>query len=159
MAPQPRGITIEFSGERVILLKELVLDFNGTLACDGNLLPGVAERLSEIARHVRITVLTADTFGKVKESLRELPAEVRIISTGAEKERFVRKLGQDQIVAIGNGRNDTGMVQAAAFGIAVVGPEGCAGELLRAADVITGDILVALDLLMHPLRLKATLRD
>jgi len=40
----------------------------------------------------------------------------------------------------------------------VVGPEGAAAELVGVADVVVTDILAALDLLLHPLRLTATLR-
>ena len=51
------------------------------------------------------------------------------------------------------------MIRLAALGIAVIRPEGCAGELIAAAKIVAGDILAALDLLRIPLRLKATLRD
>jgi soluble P-type ATPase len=40
-----------------------------------------------------------------------------------------------------------------------MGPEGVAGELLAAADLVTRDIRDALDLISNPLRVKATLRD
>jgi soluble P-type ATPase len=87
------------------------------------------------------------------------PLEVRIIRDSAEKASVVRALGADAVIAIGNGRNDIGMFQAAALSIAVIGPEGAAAELVLAADVLTTDIRDALDLVLHPLRLKATLRD
>jgi len=51
------------------------------------------------------------------------------------------------------------MMEAAGLSIAVIGPEGAAARLLAAADVVVRDIRDALDLLSHPLRLKATLRD
>jgi P-type E1-E2 ATPase len=153
------GIMIELPGKGHVSLKELVLDLNGTLSLDGDLLPGVSERLRELAKHVHITVLTADTFGKARKSLKKVPVGVRIISTGAEKDLYVRALGPDKVIAVGNGRNDVDMIHAAAIGIAVIGPEGAAGDLLRVADVVVGDIGSALDLLLHPLRLKATLRD
>jgi soluble P-type ATPase len=51
------------------------------------------------------------------------------------------------------------MMEVAGLSVAVVGPEGAAGALLGAADVVTRDIVDALDLLANPLRLKATLRD
>ena len=153
------AIMIELPGKEPVALKELVLDFTGTLSKDGDLLPGVSEKLIELARYVRITVLTADTFKKAIESLHGLPVEVRIVSTGAEKERYVRESGPGQVIAIGNGRNDAGMIHAAAIGIAVIGPEGVAGDLLRSADVVVGDINQALDLLLYPLRIKATLRE
>jgi soluble P-type ATPase len=61
-------------------------------------------------------------------------------------------------VAIGNGRNDTLMLQQAALGIAVMQTGGAATTALLAGDVVTPGIVDALDLLIHPDRLKATLR-
>lgn len=153
------ALTVELPGRPPIELSDLVLDFTGTLSLDGSLLRGVAERLREMAERWHITVLTADTFGKAAESLAGLPVAVRIVATGEDKEQFVRQLGAEHVAAIGNGRNDVAMMAAAAMGIAVIGPEGAAGELLAAADVVVRDIREALDLLAHPLRLKATLRD
>jgi len=103
--------------------------------------------------------MTADTMGTAREALRGLPVEVRLIATGADKLRFVREIGASRVAAIGNGRNDVLMVEAAALGIAIVGPEGAAGELVRVADVVVRDALDAFGLLLRPLRLKATLRD
>jgi soluble P-type ATPase len=62
------------------------------------------------------------------------------------------------VAAIGNGRNDQLMLAAAALGIAVVQEEGAAIESLSAADVVLPDIRSALDLLLFPKRLIATLR-
>lgn len=50
------------------------------------------------------------------------------------------------------------MLQAAALGIAVVGPEGAHREAIAAADVIAGSIDEALGLLVWPKALTATLR-
>ncbi len=44
-------------------LDQLVLDFNGTLARDGRLLPGVAERLARLAAALTVHVVTGDTNG------------------------------------------------------------------------------------------------
>jgi soluble P-type ATPase len=62
-------------------------------------------------------------------------------------------------VCIGNGRNDRLMLAESALGIAVVLGEGAAAVTLAAADVVCTDILAALALLTHPLRLVATLRS
>jgi P-type E1-E2 ATPase len=137
----------------------LILDFTGTLSLDGALLPGVSERLQRLADHLRITVLTADTFGSARAALAGLPLEVGIIQDGKEKAERVRSLGPEEVIAVGNGRNDLPMLQAAGLSVAVVGPEGAAAGLLQASDVVTRDITDALDLILHPLRLKATLRD
>ena len=60
---------------------------------------------------------------------------------------------------MGNGRNDALMLKEAALGIAVIQEEGGAVETLLAADIVTHSVLVALDLLLNPLRLTATLRS
>jgi soluble P-type ATPase len=138
---------------------DLVLDYSGTVSLEGSLLPGVAERFRELARSVRITVLTADTFEKAESQLKGLPVEVRIVRTGQEKADFMRELEPEHAIAIGNGRNDVPMMALAGLSVAVIGPEGAAGELLRVADIVVADIHHALDLIINPLRLKATLRD
>ena len=75
------------------------------------------------------------------------------------KRAYVARLGADRVVAIGNGRNDRMMLAAASLGIAVVQGEGAAAETLASADVVAPGIVDALDLLLFPKRLVATLRD
>ena len=67
-------------------------------------------------------------------------------------------LGAERTACIGNGRNDRAMLEKAGLGILVIQEEGAAVESLLAADVACRDILAALQLLLHPLRLVATLR-
>ena len=55
-------------------LRHLYLDFNGTLAKDGRLRPGVAARLRKLAKRLKITVVTSDTFGTARRILRRLPS-------------------------------------------------------------------------------------
>ena len=136
----------------------LVCDFTGTLSLDGRLLPGVAVRLRRLASKVRVLIVTADTFGTARLALEGVPVEVRIVLTGRDKARLVHGLRAANVAAIGNGRNDIKMFREVKLGIAVIGPEGCAAELLTSADIVVCDIRDALDLLLHPLRLKASLR-
>lgn len=138
--------------------RTLLLDFSGTLARDGVLIPGVAERIRALAERLRVVVLTADTFGRAHIELHDLPVEVRVVSSGEEKASFLRRCARE-VIAVGNGRNDVPMMRLADLSLAVVGPEGAAREVLSVADVVVRDVLEALDLLIHPLRLKATLRD
>ena len=139
-----------------------MLDFNGTLACDGFLLPGVTERLNNLASDLAVYVITADTFGKAQSQLKNVDCGITILSEpdqAAGKLNFVEKLGARNCVCVGNGRNDRLMLKAAGLGIAVVLEEGASVETLVAADVVCTDINNALDLLTHPLRLVATLRS
>jgi soluble P-type ATPase len=143
-------------------LSHLVLDFNGTLAYDGVLLSGVAAGLTELAGQLEIHVLTADTFGSARTALAALPVSIDILPApdqAAAKRRFIAELGAARTVAIGNGRNDRLMLEAAALGIAVVLEEGAASVTVQAADVVCTSIEHALGLLTHPQRLVATLRS
>lgn len=154
-------IVIEIPGVGRLELAHLVLDYNGTLALDGHLLEGVASRLRAVADELRVVVLTADTFGRAREELGDLPCEVIVLNPGDEgraKAEYVRSFGADETVAIGNGRNDGAMLAEAALGIAVMLTEGAAGVTLRAADLVFPRITDALDALLHPQRLVAGLR-
>ena len=155
-------IRIEIPGYDTLEFAYLVMDYNGTLAIDGHLISGVAERLKQLARQLEIHVITADTFGLAADNLRDLPVKLKIISAseqGRQKSQYIQKLGEEQTVAIGNGRNDRFMLMEARLGIATLQKEGASTEATQAANVVVNSILDALDLLLNPLRLKATLRD
>jgi P-type E1-E2 ATPase len=154
-------IEFEIPGRRTYQIEHLVLDVNGTLACDGQLLEGVASRIDELRSHVNIYMLTADTHGRQHTIDSELGLEATRVTGGqeqAQKAAFVKKLGEASTCAIGNGANDAGMLAEAGLAIAVVGPEGLAIEALHGADIVVGNIDAALDLLLNPRRITATLR-
>jgi len=154
-------IRIDIPGSTPVLLEHLVLDFNGTLACDGELLPGVRQRVQQLSESVHIHVVTGDTFGRAREQLAGLPCQLSILGPhdqASAKLAYVQRLGVQSTACVGNGRNDALMVEAAALGIAVVQAEGGAVQTLSTADVVARDICDALDLLLQPQRLIATLR-
>ena len=154
-------IDVDIPGFGELHLAHLVLDYNGTLAVDGELLPGVFDRLSALSRRLGIHVVTADTFGRVRSAMSNLQATVTVLPVARQDEaklNYVRQLGADRTVAVGNGRNDRLMLEAAALGIGVILGEGASSLTLGAADVVCTSIGDALDLLTHPLRLTATLR-
>lgn len=139
----------------------LVLDYNGTLAVDGVLVKGVKEALNTLSNQLHIYVVTADTFGKAARGLVGVHCELTVLGKERQdraKVDFVQRLGADRTVCIGNGRNDALMLTASALGIAVILAEGASVATLNAADVVCTDIVSALDLLLNPLRLTATLR-
>ena len=154
-------IRIDIPGGKSFKLRHLVSDVNGTLALDGNLLPGVEEAISALRRDLHITLLTADTFGKGRDLAASLRVELHILNPGGEREQkaaFVRQLGADSVVAIGQGANDELMLKDSALGICVLSREGNALPTLIAADVLAPDGAAALQLLLHPTRIIATLR-
>lgn len=142
-------------------LAHLVLDYNGTLAFDGRLINGVTDLLGLLAEHLRIHIITADTFGSVHQAFAGFAFTVHVLSPGSEeqgKADYVRRLGSQSSVCIGNGRNDRLMLKEAGLGIAVLQREGTALPAVLAADIIIPSIIDALDLLLHPKRITATLR-
>jgi soluble P-type ATPase len=154
-------IELDIPGRTQYRLAHLVLDVNGTLAVDGRLVGGVAERISALKGLLAVHLLTADTYGRQSEIDRLLDVQAVRLEKGDEagqKGRFVRGLGAEGVAAVGNGANDAEMLKAAALGIAVLGGEGLAVETLLAADALAYGPLDALDLLLNPRRLVATLR-
>lgn len=155
-------LNVTIPGWKTLHLSHLVLDYNGTIAFDGRVIEGVKARLTTLASSISIHVLTADTFGSVREALTGIPCRLVVIPTERQaqaKLAYIAELDPETCVCIGNGRNDRLMLKEAALGIALVQAEGAAVEALLAADVMCCSILDALDLLSHPLRLTATLRS
>lgn len=179
------GISLTMPGRAPVHLEHLALDYNGTLARHGKLLPGVAERLSKLSTLLAVHVITADTFGSARGELeRELPAELaggavlldRLRPMAAPASRtptggparaddeaqcklaLLAALGPERCCAMGNGANDGLMLGAAALSICIMGGEGCAVETLNRAMICVADIRHALDLLLYPGSCIATLR-
>ena len=71
-------LEIDIPGYRALRLAHLVLDYNGTLACDGALVDGVGDRLAALAGMLTIHILTADTFGKARAQLVGVPCDLSI---------------------------------------------------------------------------------
>ncbi|MFN3397350.1 MAG: HAD family hydrolase [Sulfurimicrobium sp.] len=154
-------LEIVIPSAETLCLDYLVADFNGTLACDGVLLPDARNALCRLAEKLALHVVTADTFGHARDALAGIPCELAVLSGDGQdsaKLHYVENLGASHCVCIGNGRNDRLMLAAAALGIAVMQGEGAAVETLLAAKVAAPDLASALGLLLNPQRLVATLR-
>ncbi|HEY7066694.1 MAG TPA: HAD family hydrolase [Chloroflexota bacterium] len=154
-------ITLVIPGAGEYRIHHLLLDVNGTISLDGEPLEGVAERLARLREQVMVELVSADSRGQLGPTAQALGTGSCRVEAGSpeaeQKAARVRALGAESVAAIGNGANDAGMVQAAAVGIAVLGPEGLSTCTLHAADLVAPSILAALDLLLHPHRLASTL--
>jgi len=152
---------LEIPGFGKVELEHLVTDYTGTLSQDGRLLPGVRERLEEVSQFLKVHVLTADTFGMAREELQRLDVQVFVLEGPdhhIQKREYVKKLGSQHVFAMGNGMNDVLMLKEAKIGVAVLLAEGVSARAVEAADILVSSALDALDLLLKPKRLKATLR-
>jgi soluble P-type ATPase len=154
-------ISLDIPGAGKKEIHHLVFDYNGTIAIDGVLIPGVREALRSLAGRAGIHVITADTFGFVTQQVSGIDCEVVIISPGDQAQSkldFIKELGVQHTLCVGNGANDQLMLQHAAIGIAVLQEEGLATAALSAADLVVKDILDVFALLKTPERIMATLR-
>jgi soluble P-type ATPase len=155
-------ITIDIPGYLKIEAEHLVLDYNGTLAIDGNLISGVREILNALAKNLKIHIVTADTFGTVTENITGIDCSLVIVDNNYQhlhKDKYIRDLGDNGVIAIGNGMNDSLMLKNAALGIVVIQKEGASVKSFENADIVCTSIIDALELLKIPLRMIATLRN
>lgn len=154
-------LNIAIPGIEKLRIQQLVLDLNGTLTLDGEMIGGVAERLDRLSRQLDIVIVTSDTRGNAENVTRDLKVKLHKIGKGTEdvqKLELVRKIGKRETVSIGNGSNDVLMLKESLTGICILGREGASADAMMVSDVIVSDINDALDLLLKPDRLVATLR-
>ncbi len=155
-------ICLDIPGAEKKEIHHLVFDYNGTIAIDGILIPGVKKAIRSLAGRAKIHVITADTFGFVTQQVSDINCEVAIIPPGDQAQSkldFIKKLGVQHTLCVGNGANDQLMLKHAAIGIAVLQEEGLATAALFAADLVVKDVLAVFSLLKTPERIMATLRN
>ncbi len=155
-------IRLEIPGMEPLEIEHLVLDYNGTMAVNGIIIAGVMERLEKLSVLLDIHVLTADTYGSVHEQCDGHTISVHVIGKyqqDREKLIFLESLKTQHCIAIGNGKNDALMVSHAALGIALIQEEGTSTKTIMASDIVFKTINDALDSLLNPNRLIATLRN
>ncbi len=150
-------MTIDIPGREALVLNTVVLDFNGTLAIDGKVGQSVESLVHEVALRYTTILATADTFGTATEFARRIGIRLEVVQGGRDKKDLVQGFSGG-VAAIGNGVNDQEMFRVADLAIGIMGPEGAAVSSMLAADVWVSSVDQALELLLHPKRLAATLR-
>ena len=152
---------IEIPGYKSLDLKYLLLDYNGTIALDGHLSAAVRKLICALSEEMEIFVLTADTHGTAAAECNDLPLTLKTFPTDSamdSKLEILKELGSDNCCAVGNGRNDILMCTDAALSICIMGEEGCCSKLIEHTHITVKSIDNALELLLKPKRLIATLR-
>lgn len=140
-------------------LNTIILDLNGTLSVGGRVPDGVRPRLERLrAKGFRIVFFTGNTRGDAEKLATELGIEWQLAKSAEEKRDLALGMEPDTCVTIGNGRIDLELMKTVKLGIVTLQAEGVHTETLLAADVVVPTIEDALDLLIDPERLIATLR-
>lgn len=153
-------IPIERPGLNPLEIEFILLDFEGTLAIDRRVHPKAKDKINLLSKRANLYVLTTQKKELIEERLRKAKAEIIYLAEGDSSRRkleLLRQLGPTRCAAIGNGIDDSALMQEAGVGICVIGKEGSAGGAIKNADLVFTDILEALDFLLKPLRQKATL--
>jgi soluble P-type ATPase len=155
-------ISIEIPGWGNLDIENVVFDWNGTLAEDGTLIPEVKEKIHALSGKLKIYILTADIHGTASAEIQDLKAELMKVpgeDSKTGKLKFLRTLRPEATVAVGNGSNDQFILKESALGIAVLGKEGLSLAAMKHSDLVVKEISDAIDLLLKPKRLIATLRE
>ena len=155
-------VSIDIPGKGKMNIENLVLDFNGTIAYDGNIKNGIREKIQRVHEMgINIYILTADTYHQAAEQCKDMPVTLEIFdvdNAALSKREIVNNIDSKLTMTLGNGNNDVEMFEESILSVAVIGDEGCAVKAIFAADIITNNIDDAIDLLLNPHRIKATLR-
>ena len=132
---------------------------------DGYFKPELLRVLIDLRDRLELHLITVDPFRKqdILDDRLNIQSE-RIdpdhpdLSESQQKKQFVERLGGDQVVAIGQGADDAGMLQAAVLGICILSPEGLSLETLQSSNLLAPDVESALGMLTQPMRLVNSLR-
>ena len=140
-------------------LKTIILDLNGTLTVKGSIVDGVRERLAKLKElGYHILFFTGNTRGNADEIAKSLGIEWILAESGVQKKDAAMKLVPETCVSIGNGLIDLELMKVVKLGIVTLQAEGVHVQTLLNCDIVVPSILDALDLLIDPSTLIATLR-
>ncbi len=147
------------SGVGEIILENIILDLNGTLAVNGELVSGVPEKISILKNlGFKIFLFTGDQRGNASLLAESLGIEVKKALSSDQKEMLTRELDIERTVAIGNARIDIGTFKPCKLRIATLQSEGIHSEILKHIDIIVPSIIDAFNLLIDPNIFNATMR-
>lgn len=149
---------LEIPGYDQFHIKNIIFDYNGTIANDGKLLD-IKAQLETLSQSFDVYILTGDTYGNVKKQFHMTDIQLIQTKTGVEKGEFIDQLDPKTCIAIGNGTIDKVMMKKSALAIAVIGHEGCSTQAILNSDLLVKSIEEAISLIVNPIKLVATLKE
>ena len=155
---------INIPNYRIITVKNILFDINGTLQFQGKISPELIIKFNELKKIYKIYLISADTRGNLKDIAETLDVDYikikpqEITEVEAKNNELIR-LGKDVTVAVGNGNNDALMLKNAVLGIVILGNEGASIKSMMNSDVALPDPLSALNFLLDEKIMIATLRS
>ncbi|RXJ97444.1 ATPase P [Malaciobacter molluscorum] len=153
---------IDIPNKESFELKNIVFDYNGTIAIDGKIIDGVSKNIDELSNLFDFYVITADTYGSVENELKNTNCKVITISKDKQDEKklqFIKKINPKTVLSVGNGRNDKLMLKESIIGISILQDEGLCTQTLLSSDILVNSIFDVFSFLKDKNRLIATLRN
>jgi soluble P-type ATPase len=152
--------TVSVPGWGSLNLENVALDLNGTITQSGEFIPGILDDLKVLRTEgFRVFVLSGDTRGTLDRIFSSGEGiEAVITKTSLEKRSFVESLGAKQTACVGNGNIDIEMFKVAGLSICTIQAEGATTAAILEADIVVTHIKDALQILLDPEKLIATLR-
>ncbi|MDY6839191.1 MAG: hypothetical protein SWH78_14595 [Thermodesulfobacteriota bacterium] len=160
--PQAREVKpIVIPGHGSFELENVVLDLNGTITESGEFIPGVVEGFEALSRAgFRIFVLSGDTKGTLAQTFKDFPYIQAVLTEKAQDKRtFVESIGPERTVCVGNGNIDVEMFKVARLSLCTIQGEGSSKKAMLEADIVVTHIKHAMEILLDPHKLIATLRS
>jgi len=154
-------ININVPGRCTYTIKNIIFDYNGTIAVNGKISDVTRKKLSLLCNMADVYVLTADTYGSAAKECEGLNLTLKTFpkdNAADYKAKIVEELGKDKTICFGNGYNDLKMFEVASISVAVLENEGMCGALLREATIFVKSIDDGINLLLNTNALIATLR-
>ena len=155
-------MTFDIPGRDQIEIQQVLFDYNGTIAIDGQLIEGVSELINALSVAIDFHVITADTFGSVENQLKVTNCKIVTIpkdNQDIHKLNYLKQLGINTTLCVGNGRVDKLMLKEAILGVALMQDEGLCTETLLNSDIVCRSVMDVFAYLKEPDRIIATLRN
>lgn len=145
--------------KKSLMLNTIILDLNGTISIDGKLIPWVKDKILALKKEWWTVLLcSGDTQWTAAKTAKWLWATLHICKNQNDKKNILKEYKTKHCVAIGNGHIDIKLMEKCALSIAVIQAEWCYSKAILSSDIVCLTIVDALDILLMPKRLIATLR-
>ncbi len=145
--------------KKPLKLDTLILDLNGTITIDGKLIPWVKDKILALQKEWWTVLLcSGDTQWTAAKIAQWLWATLYICKNQNDKKNVLKKHKTKHCATIGNGHIDLKLMEKCSLSIAVIQAEWCYSKSMLSSDIVCTNIIDALDILLLPKRLIATLR-
>jgi len=153
------SLTYKVPGVGAIEIDTLVVDSNGTLTINGEIVAGVMERIHRLqSLGVDVVMISSDQRGNARNIALSSGITYYEAANSREKEDVLLSLESRNVAAIGNARIDIGLFVQSIVSIATLQKEGIHKDIIDHVDVIVPCINDALDFFLDEDTFIATMK-